>query len=489
MPNKMNLQQFGASIKAKHPEYRDMDDTAVGKAVLAKYPQYGDMVEQSPAAPPPSLLQRGMNMAGDVLQGAGKGAMNTLSPVLGGITYGVQKGSQMLGVPPNLLGQVPESMGSATADIRKQAIPTNTPQRIGYGGEQAAEFLAPGGAEKVGAAKLASLAPRLGKAAAPLARMATSALSSGAVNAAQGGSPVTGAEMGAGGSLLGSALKAASPYVTEIAQGIHTPGAKAGKAILGETNGILPDSIRKSASGVLGELNPQLNAAADESTALIPMGPAREAASEQIGRAQTQNQPRLIKGVQRMGSQLMERDYEPGLGAEGPSATLPIPDEVPARDYLELRRGIGKALPAGSWSPESSNAFKAPRNAIYGTMTDQFHNAVPGTEELDNRISSLIPATKEPKNFFFGHALGPGVGATLGGVGGYRRGVGPEGTDILGGLKEGTLGALGGATAGFIYPAAMNSAARIGYGPATQRLLLPAATGAALQLTDRKDQQ
>ena len=51
---KQTLQQFGASIKAKHPEYRDMDDEALGKAVLAKFPQYSDMVEQAPASTDPS---------------------------------------------------------------------------------------------------------------------------------------------------------------------------------------------------------------------------------------------------------------------------------------------------------------------------------------------------------------------------------------------------------------------------------------------------
>ena len=50
MADKQTLQQFGASIKAKHPEYRDMDDTALGKAVLAKYPQYSDMVSAEPTA-------------------------------------------------------------------------------------------------------------------------------------------------------------------------------------------------------------------------------------------------------------------------------------------------------------------------------------------------------------------------------------------------------------------------------------------------------
>ncbi len=270
---------------------------------------------------------------------------------------------------------------------------------------------------------------------------------------------------------------------------MKAPFGKTGTAILDETKGVLPGSVRNSARGVLDTLNPALNDAADKSTAMIPMQPAREAASAEIGNAQTQNNPRLTKGIKRMGNQLMTRDFEPGLGAEGPSARMPIPDEIPARDYLELKRGIGKALPAGSWSPESSNAFKGPRNAIYGQMGKDFEQAVPEAAPLNQRISALIPATEKPKNFFFGHALGPGVGATLGGVGGYRRGIGPEGTDIGNGLKEGALGALGGAAAGYAVPAAMNAAARMFWSPALGRYVLPAAEGAILQGTRNKENQ
>jgi hypothetical protein len=373
--------------------------------------------------------------------------------------------------------------------VKQMATPQGTAQKIGYGGEQIGEFLAPGGLEERGAAKLATLAPKLGKYAAPLAHVLTSAISSGGVNAAQGGSPVTGALMGAGGQVLGQGLKAAAPTLTGIAQGLKAPFGKTGTAILDETKGVLPGSVRNSARGVLDTLNPALNDAADKSTAMIPMQPAREAASAEIGNAQTQNNPRLTKGIKRMGNQLMTRDFEPGLGAEGPSARMPIPDEIPARDYLELKRGIGKALPAGSWSPESSNAFKGPRNAIYGQMGKDFEQAVPEAAPLNQRISALIPATEKPKNFFFGHALGPGVGATLGGVGGYRRGIGPEGTDIGNGLKEGALGALGGAAAGYAVPAAMNAAARMFWSPALGRYVLPAAEGAILQGTRNKENQ
>lgn len=44
MPSPMSLEQFGQTIKAKHPEYGDMSDADVANRVLAKYPQYKDMV-------------------------------------------------------------------------------------------------------------------------------------------------------------------------------------------------------------------------------------------------------------------------------------------------------------------------------------------------------------------------------------------------------------------------------------------------------------
>lgn len=48
----MTLEQFGQTIKAKHPEYGDMSDADVGTKVLAKYPQYQDMVQAGPQSQP-----------------------------------------------------------------------------------------------------------------------------------------------------------------------------------------------------------------------------------------------------------------------------------------------------------------------------------------------------------------------------------------------------------------------------------------------------
>lgn len=38
------VQQFGQTIKAKYPQYKDLSDEEIGSKMLAKYPQYKDMV-------------------------------------------------------------------------------------------------------------------------------------------------------------------------------------------------------------------------------------------------------------------------------------------------------------------------------------------------------------------------------------------------------------------------------------------------------------
>jgi hypothetical protein len=45
----MNVQEFAQRIKAKHPEYGDIDDATLTQKVLAKYPQYQDMVDSGPS--------------------------------------------------------------------------------------------------------------------------------------------------------------------------------------------------------------------------------------------------------------------------------------------------------------------------------------------------------------------------------------------------------------------------------------------------------
>jgi len=105
-------------------------------------------------------------------------------------------------------------------DIEKEkqfAQPQNIGEKIGKYGEQAGEYLLPGGAEEKAASSLVKAFPQAGKAAAPLARIATKSLGSGVVGAGQGTGFGTGAAIGA----VGGAL----PEVTAL---VPTK-AKAGK--------------------------------------------------------------------------------------------------------------------------------------------------------------------------------------------------------------------------------------------------------------------
>lgn len=52
----LSVSAFSAAIKAKYPEYKDIDDARLAKAIVAKYPEYASKVtfDAPPAAPPPA---------------------------------------------------------------------------------------------------------------------------------------------------------------------------------------------------------------------------------------------------------------------------------------------------------------------------------------------------------------------------------------------------------------------------------------------------
>lgn len=214
----------------------------------------------STTPPKPTVMQTVGQGAMDLGKGIVKGGMSTVRNIgnLEGKIPGLK--SLMPGDVQDYLGPEGEKMNQ----------PHGTMQAIGKTAEQAGEFMVPGGAEEEAATKLASMAPKLGKAAAPLARIGTSAVSSGAVNKAQGGDFSTGAALGVGGQVVGQGLKAAAPIVAETALGIpkaarafgKTPGA----AIINETRGIRPETIAASAQERLGELNPQLDEAVNRAS-------------------------------------------------------------------------------------------------------------------------------------------------------------------------------------------------------------------------------
>lgn len=87
MPDKLSISDFGKTIKEKHPQYKDMDDSILGQKILDKYPEYSDMVDDSvkkKVVSPPSSTTPSTSFTEPIPEG-GLGAP-LLQPSLSGVS-------------------------------------------------------------------------------------------------------------------------------------------------------------------------------------------------------------------------------------------------------------------------------------------------------------------------------------------------------------------------------------------------------------------
>lgn len=441
---------------------------------------YAAMATGGTQAPPASqhpYLDAAKDFGAGILKGAGNTA-NNIGKLL---------------IPDRLVS----AFGATPPTQEKQDSyfkPTNTAQSIGRAVEQAGEFLIPGAAEEMGAAKLA---PTIGKLAA---RMTTGALGSGMVNSVQGGGFIPGAIAGAAGPVIGKALKTVAPVIAEKSMGIRAVdrayGRTSGQAILNETTGLTPGTIASQANDASNALTSQVEgqlAGAPDGTLV----PARNIAKSFAGTALGRNSAESIKrtgGVVDQLSRQLGPDGKPlmqpipslrtkGVGQQ----PVPIPDIVPASKLLEVKRGIGELQ--GSWNPAIPNKLgDSSTSAVYHSLDSQMDQLAPGTGELNQRISSLIPVANRAGATDLNEGLigrtigrfGKPTGALVGGLAGAAEGR----------REGGTQGAIIGGLTGLVAPEILSNpttlmtGARAIYSPITGKLL-PAAAGLGLQL-DRK---
>jgi hypothetical protein len=215
--------------------------------------------------------------------------------------------------------------------------------------------------------------------------------------------------------------------------------------------------------------------------ASMSLQPARQTAQEYVDKAASQNLPKFIKGTKNLADQV---NVWKGTGE-------PIPENVTPWEGLQLKRGVGAAVSPTKWRPGYNDPFTGAQKAVYGQLNHAFEGAVPEAAPLNSRISALIPATK-PGATSFSRYVSPAVGTMMGGYTGAMRGLqsGEQGEPnlekaFIGGI---TGAALGGLT-GYAAPTAMNVFARTANSPVLQRVLIPAATGAALQVDRKKKEQ
>lgn len=440
------------------------------------------------APAPPSNRPAGLPAGVDLPQLDAHPAVNMQPSILGrdpnpGPVANFAKGL-VKSIPGTMAGIAKLAPGASDAwQPLEQAATTNgTAQAIGKGVGNVAQFLIPGAAEeKLGTYGASKLLPIAGEYASPLAKTAVSALSTGAVNKAQGGSFGAGALAGGVGAGIGMGLAKVAPVLAEAGLGIRgvdrSYGRTPGRAILDETTGVSPGDIANQASNKVGLYTSQLNDAARSSTLPVNLQPARDTAASWLNTAVERNNPSTTKEVGQIGSQLEAR---PTTGV--------IPQIVPAHEGLALRRGIDDLQT--SWNPAtvkdfSNRAVGATRNAL----GNELEAAIPQYRDLNSKISTLLPisqrATAKDLNAGF-------IQRSLGRLGAHTGALVGAGAGGAYGYKEGGLpGAALGATMGIAVPELVASpefqlgVARLANSPTTLRTI-PAVAGGGLQLLPKK---
>lgn len=398
-------------------------------------------------APEPSMLQKVMSGAEDVGKGMLKGAGQTANNI----------GSML--IPDHLVKMV----GGTPPTKEQQASyfePTNTAQKVGKVGEQAAEWLAPTGLESE-AAKALPAAPGL-------ARVAMQTLEGGARNVSQGGSFKTGAEIGGVTGGLGEGMRSVAPKIAESALGVRkidrAYGRTPGEAILTETHGVRPSTIEASAKERLGTLGNQLESSYRSSPNVADIQPARAVLGDAVSKAAKQGEETASGQLQPMANRLVTN----------PVTGSPVPQQLAPIDLLDLKRGFGNEF-VHRWNPETMQGTKSTAGRVYHALDAAGDAAVPEGADLNSRISSLIPVAKRAESVDRNASLaqramhrvgahtGALTGAMIGGGAGYE--------------KYGPAGVIPGMVGGVLIPEALASptgqmiAARTMASPATPRLM------------------
>ncbi len=147
----MNVDDFAAAIKSKHPEYESVDNTELTSRMLEKYPQYKSSVElpsSQPAEKQPSQLldtaQKTMELGGTVFGGIAGGAAGSALGPAGTVAGGVAGA----GLGRALGTQVGETIKRYAGESKTPSILDQFKQ-LGESGAQGAKDQATG--EAVGA--------------------------------------------------------------------------------------------------------------------------------------------------------------------------------------------------------------------------------------------------------------------------------------------------------------------------------------------------
>lgn len=449
-------------------------------APALEYDASGKPLRVSTPAPAAQPKQGFLKTGTDILKGVGEGVIHTM---------GIADDFSAKHLPTwftTPIGQTPNVTNQAASleATRNLETPVNTAQKVGKVGEQIGEFLLPTGLEE-GATKLGGAA--LGKAGAVGGKLLGGAVHSGVVNKAQGGSFTGGAGAGLLGGAVGEGLRAAAPSLAESALKIRGNdrlyGRTVGDAIINDTSGVRPETVAASARSKIASLTPRLEqqaATASSNGARGSLIPTRQTVADTVNKHLTNRAAQSAQELTPLTNHLTT-DSVTGL---------PLSPQQTPTGLLQLKRGLNSDF-IQNWKPDQPPGLRSSARTAYGSLADEFHRVAPGTAQLDQRVSSLIPVAAR------GEAVSHNAGLlqrTAGRVMAHTGAATLGGLGAAGGYKEGGIpGAIAGGLTGIVAPEMLASptAQMVGaraLNGAIPNFIVPA-TQASLLQAKRKDQK
>jgi len=372
---KQSLQQFGATIKTKYPQYQDMSDEELGSKMLAKYPQYQDMIQtESPVNRDEGAFEKMMGskglfdipVAGGIARGIAhpllKGAEITAEGVNSGIDMAKNLPKIMAG--EGLPAYEPKFVSPATYENLSGDLPTATTEALRSGAGAAASFL-----------------PGLN-------------VAKGGVGASVTNSALTGATRGA---MIGA------DQGEDFNPGMMA-GFAAGGAIL-EPLAKLLTSGKMTQKGV-NRLMDEAKKKSSETGASTTWDEVSARAMETLQQGKNQFKPELVKAVNKILATKTPAatltNVETGASKAAPAgwqtAVLKSPT-LDANSLHALRQALDDSIPKNSWNNPNINPTAVEANMIVrNIVSDALHEIAPDTKLLDaiNHIyyNPLIKGTK-----------------------------------------------------------------------------------------------
>lgn len=358
----MTPQEFAQKIKAKYPQYQNVDDIELTNKILAKYPIYRSQISnQQQGAQDSTLGQKVLN--------AGTAVTNFLGGKAIADTFGAE------------IAKVGKS------DQEKEFIAQEQPtvkETIGSGIQFGANFI-PGAGVGGGLARKAAIGAATGQLIDTGADLQQGdsigeSLKPGVDAAVGAGLPVVGRAFSKFGSLLGKAGDKIQFSVVKPSQADIKDGFKIATVKKYDLGGSLKQSFEKT-ENKLSELSQQLDAKLTESTSKVDLNKVYENTAKKLGG----NKLESFGSNTQLGN-ATEKLREEILAVAGDGQL-----DVKAANQVKRAAGHFGAWQFGVADPEAK-ARERVYNAFYNELKQEIEKQSPdGVKEINKQMSEIIP--------------------------------------------------------------------------------------------------